>query len=43
MRAEVVALPVDEYESWLEQQAADIREAQQLLAVQRRVRDLTEE
>jgi cytochrome c oxidase subunit 2 len=39
MRAEVLALPVDEYEAWVEQQAADIREAQELLAAQRGVRE----
>ena len=43
MLAEVVALPVDEYEEWVEQQAADIQDAQQLLAVQRRLRELTEQ
>jgi cytochrome c oxidase subunit 2 len=43
MRAEVLALPVDEYEAWVEEQAAEIQEAQQLLAVQRRVRELTEQ
>jgi len=43
MRAKVVALPVDEYEAWVEEQAAEIQEAQQLLAVQRRVRELTEQ
>jgi cytochrome c oxidase subunit 2 len=41
MRAEVLALPVDEYEAWIEQQAADIQESQQRLAVQRRIRELT--
>lgn len=41
MRAEVMALPVEEYERWAEQQATDIAEAQRLLAAQRRVRDLT--
>jgi cytochrome c oxidase subunit II len=39
MRAEVLALPVDEYEAWVEQQATDIREAQELLAAQRGVRE----
>ncbi len=43
MRAEVLALPVDEYEAWVEQQAADIAESQQLLAVSRRLRDLQED
>jgi len=43
MRAEVLALPVDDYEAWVEEQAAEIQEAQQLLAVQRRVRELTEQ
>lgn len=41
MRAEVLALPVDEYQAWVEQQAADIQEAQELLAVQRRTREPT--
>ena len=41
MRAEVLALPVDEYEAWVEEQATEIQEAQQLLAVQRRTRELT--
>lgn len=41
MRAEVLALPVEEYEQWVEEQAAGIEEAQQLLAVQRRTRELT--
>ncbi len=41
MRAEVVALAVPEYEQWVEDQAAQIAEAQRLLAVQRRVRELT--
>jgi cytochrome c oxidase subunit 2 len=39
MRAEVLALPVDEYQGWVEQQAADIAEAQELLAAQRRARE----
>ncbi len=43
MRTEVLALPVDDYEAWVEEQAAEIQEAQQLLAVQRRVRELTEQ
>jgi cytochrome c oxidase subunit 2 len=42
MRAEVLALPVDEYQAWVEQQGADIGRAQQLLAVQRRLRELQE-
>jgi cytochrome c oxidase subunit II len=41
MRAEVQALPVDEYEEWVEEQSAEIQESQQLLAVQRRLRELT--
>jgi cytochrome c oxidase subunit II len=41
MRAEVLALPVDEYEDWVEEQSTEIQEAQQLLAVQRRLRELT--
>ena len=41
MRAEVLALPVDEYEDWVVEQAAEIRRAQQLLAVQRRTREAT--
>ena len=41
MRAEVLALPVEEYEAWLEQQASDIAEAQRLLAVQRDLRERT--
>ena len=39
MRAEVLALPVDDYEAWVEQQAADIAEAQRLVAEQRRARE----
>ena len=43
MRAEVLALPVDEYEAWVEEQATEIAEAQELLAVSRRFRELQEE
>lgn len=43
MRAGVLALPVDEYEAWAEEQATEIREAQELLAVSRRFRELQEE
>lgn len=43
MRAAVLALPVDEYEAWVEEQAAEIARAQELLAVQRRQRELTGE
>lgn len=42
MRAEVEALPVDEYEAWATQQRQDIREAQQELAAQRQRREETE-
>jgi cytochrome c oxidase subunit II len=42
MRAEILALPVEEYEAWVTEQAAAIGEAQQLLAVQRRIRELRE-
>jgi cytochrome c oxidase subunit II len=43
MRTRVVVLPADEYEAWAEQQAADIQEAQQGLAEQRREREAEEE
>ena len=39
MRTRVVVLPVDEYEAWAEQQAADIKEAQEGLAEQRTERE----
>lgn len=42
MRAEVLALPVEEYEAWVEDQATEIEEAQRLLAVQRRTQELSE-
>jgi cytochrome c oxidase subunit 2 len=42
MRAEVLALPVDEYAAWIEQQATDIEDSQRLLAVSRRLRELQE-
>jgi cytochrome c oxidase subunit II len=38
MRAEVVALPVDKFKAWEQQQRAGIRQAQALLALSRRVR-----
>ncbi len=43
MRAEVLALPVDEYEAWAEQQRADIREAQTELAAQRQRREAAQQ
>jgi len=43
MRTRVVVLPVDEYEAWAEQQAADIKAAQEGLAEQREEREATEE
>jgi cytochrome c oxidase subunit 2 len=39
MRTRVVVLPVDEYESWVDQQTADIKAAQTGLADQRRERE----
>jgi cytochrome c oxidase subunit 2 len=42
MRAVVRALPVDEYEGWAERQRADIQDAQQKLAEQRRFREQAE-
>ena len=39
MRTRVVVLPVDEYEAWVEQQTADIEEAQEGLAEQREERE----
>jgi cytochrome c oxidase subunit 2 len=42
MRGAVLALPVGEYEAWVEQQATDIAESQRLLAVSRRLRELQE-
>jgi cytochrome c oxidase subunit 2 len=39
MRAVVEALPVDQYEAWVEQQRSDIREAQTELAAQRQRRE----
>jgi cytochrome c oxidase subunit 2 len=43
MRAQVRAVPVDEYEAWVSQQAEDIDEAQGLLAITRRQREAAEE
>lgn len=43
MLGEVLALPVDEYQAWVEQQAIDIEDSQQLLAVSRRLREAQEE
>jgi cytochrome c oxidase subunit 2 len=39
MRARVRAVPVDEFKAWFEQRAADIKAAQEGLAVQRRRRE----
>ena len=39
MRTRVIVMPVDEYEAWAEQQAADIKEAQTGLAEQREERE----
>ncbi|MGH2837621.1 MAG: cytochrome c oxidase subunit II [Thermoleophilaceae bacterium] len=39
MRTRVVVLPVDEYQAWADQQAADIKEAQEGLAEQREERE----
>jgi cytochrome c oxidase subunit II len=39
MRTRVVVLPVDEYQAWAEQQATDIKEAQEGLAEQRKERE----
>jgi cytochrome c oxidase subunit II len=39
MRTRVVVLPVDEYQAWAEQQATDIKEAQEGLAEQREERE----
>jgi cytochrome c oxidase subunit II len=43
MRTRVVVLPADEYEAWAEQQVADIKEAQQGLAEQRKEREATDQ
>jgi cytochrome c oxidase subunit II len=43
MRAQVLALPVEDYQAWTEQQARDIAESQRLLAVQRRLRELQQD
>ena len=42
MRTRVVVLPADEYEAWAEQQTADIKEAQEGLAEQRKEREATD-
>ena len=42
MRAQVRAVPVDEYNAWLERQAQDIEDAQEQLAVSRRARERAE-
>jgi cytochrome c oxidase subunit 2 len=39
MTARVIAVPPDEYEDWLNQQAADLRDSQALLALQRKTRE----
>jgi hypothetical protein len=39
MRTQVVVLPVDEYQAWAEGQAADIKDAQEGLAEQRKERE----
>ena len=39
MRAVVRAVPPDEFEAWAQRQRADIKEAQQALAAQRRARE----
>jgi cytochrome c oxidase subunit II len=38
MRARVIALPPDQYQAWLERQAADIRDSQAKLSLSRKVR-----
>jgi cytochrome c oxidase subunit 2 len=43
MRTRVVVLPADEYEAWAEQQASDIKEAQEGLAQQREEREAADE
>jgi cytochrome c oxidase subunit 2 len=43
MRTRVVVLPADEYEAWAEQQASDIKEAQDGLAEQREEREAADE
>jgi cytochrome c oxidase subunit 2 len=43
MRTRVVVLPADEYEAWAEQQASDIKEAQDSLAEQREEREAADE
>jgi cytochrome c oxidase subunit II len=43
MRTRVVVLPADEYEAWAAQQVADIKEAQQGLAEQRKEREATDQ
>ena len=39
MTARVIAVPPDEYEAWLNEQAADLKESSALLALQRRTRE----
>ncbi len=43
MRAQVRAVPVDEYSAWIEQQATDIERSQELLAASRRQREAAAE
>lgn len=43
MRAQVRAMPVDEYSAWIEQQATDIERSQELLAASRREREAAAE
>lgn len=38
MRARVIALPVDDFKAWQERQAADIKQSQAYLSLQRKVR-----
>jgi cytochrome c oxidase subunit 2 len=38
MRARVIALPPDRFQAWLERQAADIKDSQAKLSLQRRIR-----